>query len=54
MTLGEATTCKLPIGMRTFRDVPERECYQVDKTEANTSPAGALLQRSRRNTLPIQ
>ena len=33
MTLADTATHKLPIGMQTFRDVRERGCYYVDKTE---------------------
>ena len=33
MTPADAPTRKLPIGMQTFRDVRERGCYYVDKTE---------------------
>ena len=33
MTPTDAATRKLPIGLQTFRDVRERGCYYVDKTE---------------------
>ncbi len=33
MTVAQAATRKLPIGMQTFRDVRERGCYYVDKTK---------------------
>ena len=40
MTPADAPTRKLPIGLQTFRDVRERGCYYVDKTEPDPSARG--------------